>query len=227
MSENIECKKVYVFEYIGKYKIGVTNNTKKRLKQLSCGCPQIKCIYESCFISNAFEVEKILHNHYRKYCIGGEWFSFIDVIEIQDIVDELGNIQHEKAYKNNKAKMMNSFKINLSKIYDRIFPNHERHLEELNNIKKENNELEKFLYSVNGMDVPNRYSEMVYSILFGKSTEELRVMYNANKYESFRHHLSKEQNETIDNYFKIIIGLTNLNYSFDEIMEFMQNVQQN
>lgn len=227
MSENIDCKKVYVFEYIGKYKIGVTINTEKRLKQLSCGCPQIKCIYESCSISNAFEVEKFLHNHYEKYCIGGEWFSFVDINEIKNIVAELGKTQHEKVYKQKKTKCINDFKINLSRIYDKIFPNHERYIEELNSIKNENAELEKFLHTVNGADIPNMYSEMVYLILFGKNTEELRNIYKASKFESFRQHLTKEQNETIDNYFKIIVGLANLNYSFDEIKEFVQNVQRN
>ena len=68
---------------------------------------------------------------------------------------------------------------------------------------------------------------MVYLILFGKNTEELRNIYKVSKFESFRQHLTKEQNETIDNYFKIIVGLANLNYSFDEIKEFVQNVQKN
>lgn len=63
------------------YKIGVSKNSKKRLKQLQTGCPyniEIKHIFFSKF---AYKVESILHREFNTYKIdidekklNGEWF---------------------------------------------------------------------------------------------------------------------------------------------------------
>lgn len=81
-------KSIYVFEYIGRYKIGVTKNVYKRLSQLSCGCPGIKCLYTSDAIFNPYEVEKILHRFFSKDNIGGEWFTDVELSLVDDIVSK-------------------------------------------------------------------------------------------------------------------------------------------
>ncbi|HIQ97783.1 MAG TPA: GIY-YIG nuclease family protein, partial [Candidatus Limivivens merdigallinarum] len=87
-AERIESmmKKIYVAEYKGMYKIGVSVNTERRMKQLSCGCPGIVCIYESPFLDKFYQVEHKLHNIFKSYCIGGEWFSKVDFQIIENTV---------------------------------------------------------------------------------------------------------------------------------------------
>lgn len=69
-------KKVYVCEYKGMYKIGIAHKPQNRLKQLKCGCPTARILYESNYIKNCFFVENILHKTFEKYKIDREWFSF-------------------------------------------------------------------------------------------------------------------------------------------------------
>jgi len=64
------------------YKVGVSKNTKTRIKQLQTGCPyliEVKSIFKSEF---AYKLEKALHNEFSSYKIDvneiylkGEWFS--------------------------------------------------------------------------------------------------------------------------------------------------------
>ena len=85
-------KKVYVCEYKGMYKIGIAHKPQNRLKQLKCGCPTARILYESNYIKNCFFVENILHKTFEKYKIDREWFSFLDILLIDKTVNELGEI---------------------------------------------------------------------------------------------------------------------------------------
>lgn len=57
-------------------KIGVSNNVKKRLVTLQTGCPWRLEIKAARFDSNAFQMEKWLHEHFAEWRIrtDGEWF---------------------------------------------------------------------------------------------------------------------------------------------------------
>ena len=69
-------------------KIGLSNNSKKRIKQLQTGCPyqiNLAKIYRT---ELAAKVEKILHRHFRTrkvdqqdYNLTGEWFR-LDIDQI-------------------------------------------------------------------------------------------------------------------------------------------------
>ena len=64
------------------YKIGVSKNSEKRIKQLQTGCPysiEIKSVFKT---YRPFKVETALHNRYLQYKqnydgdpISGEWFQ--------------------------------------------------------------------------------------------------------------------------------------------------------
>lgn len=215
---NKSMKMLYVFKHADRYKIGVTNNIERRLKQLSCGCPQITCEYHSDFIQNAYEIESYLHKLFEEFWIGGEWFSFVDLEKIRSTVGKTG-IKKESNIKN----IIGVEKENLLKRI--FFDYYEDDLENLEKTKYENSELEKLLRNINGTDVPNQYSDLIYSILFGENTEQLRERYNAERFESFRNHLTKEQNKKIDNYYSILIGMVRLHASFEEIRNLLEKIE--
>ena len=58
------------------YKIGISKDPKKRVKQLQTGSPEIieiLCTYKSDW---AFKIESTLHRRYLQNNIRGEWFEF-------------------------------------------------------------------------------------------------------------------------------------------------------
>lgn len=69
-------------------KIGLSNNSHKRIKQLQTGCPyqmNLTKVYKS---EIASKIEKILHRHYssrkidyQEYNLKGEWFR-LDIDQI-------------------------------------------------------------------------------------------------------------------------------------------------
>lgn len=102
-------KRIYVAEYNGNFKLGVSNNVPKRIRQLSCGCPTIKIIYQSEYISNAFELEAALHKLYKGKNIGGEWFSYVDIEEVSKIVKKNGIVDdYKKCKKEENERISNA-----------------------------------------------------------------------------------------------------------------------
>lgn len=70
-------KKVYVFDMSGKFiKIGVSENTNKRSKQVSnsSGIPVTR-IYESDLLDDSFLIENKMHTLFKERRILGEFFS--------------------------------------------------------------------------------------------------------------------------------------------------------
>lgn len=207
-------KSIYVFEYLGRYKIGISNNISRRLSQLSCGCPGIKCIYFSNLLSNFSEMEKVLHKLFSQWNVGGEWFSCVDIKQIESIINKSGKTD-VIIYKKDKN-------LDCLSIMEKLFcKDDDKNLQE---ITEENAELEKFLQSINGLDVPNIYSDLIYDILFGENTEQLREKFEVERFESFRRHLTDEQNKKIDDCALIVVGLINLHKDFNYIEDFLCNI---
>lgn len=68
---------VYIIENIdnGAIKIGVAHNPETRLKQLQTGSvSELRIVYQSYLCSNAFDIEKITHIHFKDQHIRGEWY---------------------------------------------------------------------------------------------------------------------------------------------------------
>lgn len=99
-----EKQKIYVFQYADRYKIGVSCNVNNRMNQLSCGCPGIKCIYESEYLDNPFMMESKIHKIHEKYSVGGEWFSFVDIDLIKELISSDGKIIDIQEIKNRNKK---------------------------------------------------------------------------------------------------------------------------
>lgn len=68
--------KVYIFECNGLYKIGVTSNVNRRLKQLQTGNGfKITEVVSYEFFSMAYCIESCLHSKFKWYNTLGEWFN--------------------------------------------------------------------------------------------------------------------------------------------------------
>lgn len=68
-------------------KIGVTNDIKRRIKELNSANPRdIKVLF---FIKEVYLLEKILHSEFDKYRINNEWFYYNDsILEIFKKINE-------------------------------------------------------------------------------------------------------------------------------------------
>lgn len=73
-------------------KIGVAQDVDKRIKQLQTGAGiELELIYKSMICSNAFAIERDVHEHFKEYRTFGEWFKVnpeivIDFLEKQDFI---------------------------------------------------------------------------------------------------------------------------------------------
>ena len=210
-------KRIYVAKYKSLYKIGVSKNAERRMKQLACGCPGIICVYESPFINNGFQVEVELHNKFKDYCVGGEWFSDVDFAMIKETVETKGD-------KSNPIKGDRSMpEFDLETFASGIFSVNDLK-QEIKQEKYENEQLEKFSLAERGLDIPNIYSDLIYELIFGKDTEQLIRDYRPNKFESFRNYLSSDQNSKIEALTKVIVGLIGFNWKFEEVKKFVMSI---
>lgn len=85
-------KKVYLLRTNEFYKIGITNNLNKRVKQLQTGnSEKIELIsfYESEY---ANKIEKSLHNKYSYVKKEGEWFT-LSVLDEIEFINECRRIE--------------------------------------------------------------------------------------------------------------------------------------
>lgn len=78
-------KEVYLLKssYTGYYKIGVSKNTAKRIKQLQTGTSEeidVVHIYKS---DIPFKLETALHNFYSMYKVNREWYNLPLEVELE------------------------------------------------------------------------------------------------------------------------------------------------
>lgn len=73
-------KIVYVIETDDNYvKVGISNNAKKRFKQIECGSgKKIINYFISESTTNAKKIETLIHKRFIQYRKRGEWFYGID-----------------------------------------------------------------------------------------------------------------------------------------------------
>lgn len=85
---------VYLLSCGSFYKIGVTNDLGRRIKQLDERPYKINVIKVSKPLENAFNVEKRLHKIFKSKIIKGEWFNLNknDVTFIVSYLSKLGGV---------------------------------------------------------------------------------------------------------------------------------------
>jgi len=100
-------KQVYLLksDYTGYYKIGVSKNTAKRVKQLLTGSSENISIVFTFESTIPYKVESALHNFFRQNRVNREWYnlSLEDEIEFPALC--------EKTEKNLKLVLENNLKI--------------------------------------------------------------------------------------------------------------------
>ncbi len=81
---------IYLIKCEKYYKIGRTNNVKKRIKTFSVEMPFDIKLINSWKVSDMFGCEKQVHEKFEDFRINGEWFDLTDecLIEICNIIDK-------------------------------------------------------------------------------------------------------------------------------------------
>ena len=75
---DITPRHVYLFRCGDRYKIGVSSNVKRRLKQLDNRPYPVELVVCSDVMKHALDAEKSLHEMYGDMRLSGEWFDFDD-----------------------------------------------------------------------------------------------------------------------------------------------------
>ena len=85
-------KYIYLLECHNTYKIGITDNIRRRMNQLDTKPFKLNLVVQTNkLIKDAYKWERFLHEKYNKHNIDGEWFNLND-IQIKDIKEFFANL---------------------------------------------------------------------------------------------------------------------------------------
>jgi len=216
----MDLKSVYVMESSGKVKIGVAHDPQKRLQSLAVGNFHLHLIYESPKLSNSYAIESKLHKMFSDCAVGREWFdidSVEDVVKaVQRFVDLYGEThkkishpEYELSVKDGEESFTFSEWIAKTEL-------------EVEKMKQENEELQKFVYHILGYEIPNRYTDCIYKTLFGMDAAQLREKYSIGKKDNLRDCFSQEELCSVETMERLVSGLVDLGWGYDRIKEFIQ-----
>ena len=97
-------KKGYVYfikqsNELNKFKIGKTDNIKRRLRQLQCGNPNKLYCYSSIYCNNYDKLEKDLHSYFNNLRLNNstncEWFN-VNQKDIDDVINKMTSLNIKK-----------------------------------------------------------------------------------------------------------------------------------
>lgn len=102
---------IYVFKIkdIDLYKIGVSNNTKRRHSDIDKSMPFNVIVLLDVFVPDAYELELYLHSLFKYSEIKSEWFCLnkIDLDDLMFFVENWNGVQTKEMIKNpNQLKLM-------------------------------------------------------------------------------------------------------------------------
>ncbi len=220
----MEKKSVYIMQFGEMCKVGVSKNPQKRLKDIQIGNPNIKLIYQSTLIFNAYEIENKVHRIYKENSIGKEWFLIKDTTEIiltlRQFVETDGIFYIEK--KNNK---------NTNKLLDEIIYAEIKRLQEevqnirqeTSNMKEENKRVNDFLSCILGTKNECDYTNLIYRTLFNKTAKQLKHEYGVKSKENLRDYFIGSDLEKVQSAEMLVSSLINCGWGYGEIKEFITN----
>ena len=87
-----------------RYKIGVSKNPKKRIKQLQTGSGEELKLIHTFETDNARKIESALHNMYRQHKTMGEWFN-LSLSEEHVFIKECTKINENINYLKNQGNI--------------------------------------------------------------------------------------------------------------------------
>jgi hypothetical protein len=83
---------IYIFKMdkLGLYKIGVSQNINRRIKDINSANPYSVNLYYSLSVNNAYDLEYLIHNKYEGSALQNEWFELTDKMlsEVIDVISE-------------------------------------------------------------------------------------------------------------------------------------------
>lgn len=215
-------KSIYVMKAGNKYKIGVSSKPKSREYALKLGNPDLCLLFESHLFSNPYKVENILHNMFKEDSIDREWFAikgkekdFIYIVE--KVCDEYGcrnTIESENA-----IEILVKHNGNVYKLDEYI----KKINEEILQTEKENEEIQKYTYSLQGYYIPNIYTDVVYESVFGEKTTQLLERYGITKKDNLRDCFSEDELKRIQNAEMLVSSLIGYGWGYNEIKDFVAN----
>lgn len=87
-NNHLEEKHIYLLECGGKYKIGISSDVNRRIKELDKRPFKINILAKSELTTKAYKIEQDLHHQYEKNRINGEWYELTDddIKEIKSII---------------------------------------------------------------------------------------------------------------------------------------------
>lgn len=91
-------KYLYLFECHNTYKIGVTDNIKRRIHQLDTRPFKLNLIAQTNkLIKDAYKWERYLHEEYKNTNIEGEWFELTEtqINDIKELFENLDYVEEE------------------------------------------------------------------------------------------------------------------------------------
>jgi predicted GIY-YIG superfamily endonuclease len=93
---------IYVYiisakEFLGLYKIGITDNIQRRIDDLQTGCPYDLFALKVYQVRNNAFIERMLHAFFHKKRVRGEWFRLEsrDLEYIDDAMDSFNEVVRE------------------------------------------------------------------------------------------------------------------------------------
>jgi len=79
-------------EYAGIYKIGLTSDVDRRLRDMQTACPFVLYAFRAYTVINPAAVEAMLHAFFHKKRLKGEWFR-LNEVDLQYIDDALEGVE--------------------------------------------------------------------------------------------------------------------------------------
>ena len=198
-------KSVYVMESNGNVKIGVAHNPQKRLESLAVGNCHLHLIYESPKLSNSYAIESKLHEMFFDCSVGHEWFDIDNAEDVVKAAQRFVDLYGETHKKISQPAYELSVKVG-----EESFPLSEWIAKtelEVENMKQENEELQKFVYHILGYEIPNLYTDCIYKSLFGMNAEQLRTKYGVRENDNLRDYFSKEDLYNVESMERLVSGL--------------------
>lgn len=212
----MEKKSVYIMQCRELCKIGVSKNTKQRLKAISIGNPKTEIIWESKKIYNSYKIESALHKMYSNVSVGREWFLIKDIEklikEAEFLIEEMRKNETVRKTVNNKSDDL----INKVLGADGL-------IRETEEIKLENKRIQDFTFCILGLQQESDYTDLIYKAVFGKNAKRLREELGITKQDNLRNFFAQEELAKVKSVEMVVSGLVDCGWGYDDVKDFIIN----
>ena len=95
---------------------------------------------------------------------------------------------------------------------------------EISQMRIETEEIQKFIYTLQGYYVPNIYTDLIADFIFGKSAKQLREEYGITKKDNLINYFSQDELQRIQNAEMLVSSLVGYGWGYTEIKEFIMTM---